>query len=188
MRVSVVVKCMFALALLSGCRGEKKKNLVINQIPKAAVEVDSTVYGVCGLGTAMNTLELITDNGDTVSCQLSAADSKGNVVGGLSVGDRMAVVGVTDKDEGFVASKVINITSLLGKWANIRESFEICDGGLVKSSVKEQTPRTEWKILNGKLLLSKDTFEISFIGPDSLHLKRAGVVYGYRRLPVGTLR
>ena len=91
MRVSVVVKCMFALALLSGCRGEKKKNLVINQIPKAAVKVDSTVYGVCGLGTAMNTLELITDNGDTVSCQLSAADSKGNVVGGLSVGDRMAV-------------------------------------------------------------------------------------------------
>ena len=55
-----MVKCMFALALLSGCRGEKKKNLVINQIPKAAVEVDSTVYGVCGLGTAMNTLELIT--------------------------------------------------------------------------------------------------------------------------------
>lgn len=180
---SALAYCLIALALLAGCKSNRKKNMVITQRPAPATEVDSTVYGKCGMGTAMNTLELITDGGDTVSYQLSQANSDNQVIGGLAVGDRMAIVGTKDNDGEYVAQKVINLTSLLGRWSNISESFEICEGGLVKSNMKEPTPRTEWKICNGKLLLSADTFNVTFIGPDSLYLNRAGVMYGYRRMP-----
>lgn len=35
----------------------------------------------------------------------------------------------------------------------------------------EQNPWTSWKILNGKLLLNKDTFMIDELGPDSMYLE-----------------
>ena len=34
---------------------------------------DQTIYGLCGNGTAMNTLELITDSGDTLTLSLTKA-------------------------------------------------------------------------------------------------------------------
>lgn len=174
---------LLAVMTLVGCKNNNKKNIVMQHKQNVVTEKDSTVYGVCGTGTAMNTLELIADNGDTVSYSLEYADMEEAVEGGLSVGDRMAVVASGMIDDMPKATKVINLTSLLGKWSSLSESFEICEGGVVKSEVKEPKTYTEWSICNGKLLLSADTFEINSIGPDSMFLEKGGSVYGFRRMP-----
>ena len=78
MNKQVVVSCLLALVLAAGCKESGKKNMVIRQAPAAAAEPDTTIYGICGKGTAMNTLELITDGGGKIIgchvCGLHAAD------------------------------------------------------------------------------------------------------------------
>lgn len=169
--------CIMAVA---GC-GNKAKNVQTLETEQGTMEADSTVYGKCGAGTAMHTLELITDKGDTVVYSLEDTDTCTNVRGGLFMGDRLAVVAEKSADGGLFARKVINLTSLMGKWVSLDKSFEICEGGVVKSNVKEPKPYTEWKILNGKLLLSADTFDIYVLGPDSLYLENDKGIYGYKR-------
>lgn len=144
---------------------------------------DSTVYGVCGEGTMMNTLELITDGGDTVTYALTE-DDLGNqpVVGGLLAGDRLAVVEGKPIDGEKTARKVINLTTLAGRWTSLDKNFEILEGGEVKSNVEaEKNPWTTWKILNGKLLLNRDTFEIDNLGSDSLYLENKEGIFVYKR-------
>ena len=51
------------------------------------------------------------------------------------------------------------------------------------SNVKAETnPWTAWKILNGKLLLNKDTFQIVGLGADSLYLENNKGVFAYKRI------
>lgn len=89
----------------------------------------------------MHTLQLITDVGDTLEfALLDGYDMPSDVQGGLMAGDRMAVVG-TMMDGERVATKVINVTTLLGKWVSIDKNFEIEEGGTVKSNVKAETNR-----------------------------------------------
>ena len=49
------------------------------------------VYGICGEASAMNTLQLITDTGDTLNLSIENAKEENQVFGGYSVGDKMAV-------------------------------------------------------------------------------------------------
>ena len=58
----------------------------------------------------------------------------------------------------------------------------IAEGGNVISNTGEPKPYTEWKILNGKLILTPDTFDIYTLGPDSLYLENDKGIYGYKRL------
>lgn len=96
-------------------------------------------------------------------------------------GDRMAVVG-TMMDGERVATKVINVTTLLGKWVSIDKNFEIEEGGTVKSNVKAETKSwTSWKIFNGHLLLNTDTFDINSLGADSLYLENKDGIFVYKR-------
>lgn len=84
-------------------------------------------------------------------------------------GDKMAVTGHKTADE-LVADRVINVTSLLGHWTSIDKNFTIEEGGTVHSAVKAETnPWTSWKILNGSLLLNRDTFAIDGLSADSLY-------------------
>ena len=145
---------------------------------------DSTVYGVCGEGTAMHTVELITDAGDSVT-YIIQEDEEGRscVQGGLLVGDRLAVIGATDRDGERVATKVINLTTLQGKWTSLDKNFEILEGGLIKSNVTaESNPWTERKILNGQLLLNRDTFDIDQLSADSLYLENHDGIFVYKRV------
>ena len=80
------------------------------------------------------------------------------------------------------ATKVINLTTLLGKWTNVARNFDIKDGGVVESHVSaESKPYTSWKIYNGKLILSTDTFEITNLGPDSLYLENDNGIFAFKR-------
>lgn len=169
--------CLIAV----GCDNKKTAPAVTDNVSDSSV-VDTTVYGKCGEGTAMHTLELITDKGDTIVYTLEGTDTCSNVQGGLFVGDRLAVIAGQKCDEGVFAKKVINLTSLLGKWTSLDKSFEICEGGVIEGGAKEPKPYTEWKILNGKLILSADTFDIYSLGADSLYLENNDGIYGYKRM------
>ena len=53
---------------------------------------------------------------------------------------------------------------------------------MVESHVTaESRPYTDWKIVNGRLVLSADTFEVLDLGPDSLYLENDTVIYAFKR-------
>lgn len=176
------------LVLLAGCAQKKEK-------PQAVADnreevADSTVYGVCGDGTSMHSLELVTDAGDTLTYTIldSEFDESGtqegmvsHVEGGLMCGDKVAVTG-QKVDGELIADRVINVTSLLGHWTSIDRNFEIEEGGTVRSNVKAETnPWTSWKILNGQLLLNRDTFDITSLGADSLYIENQKGIFIFKR-------
>lgn len=169
--------------IVAGCNN-KRSAPVIDILPADSAVVDTTVYGRCGDGTAMHTLELVTDKNDTIVYTLEGVDTCTDVQGGLFVGDRIAVIGerVNGLNEAMYAKKVINLTSLLGLWSSLDKRFEIREGGAVVSNTGEPKPYTEWKTLNGKLVLSSDTFDIYSLGPDSLYLENDKGIYGYKRV------
>lgn len=178
-----------AVVFLAGCNAKKEKSQAV--VDDEEMVADSTVYGVCGEGTSMHSLELITDAGDTITYTIldAEADMDGGlssgpvttVVGGMMSGDKMAVTG--HKVEGeMLADRVINVTSLLGHWTSLDKNFEIEEGGTVRSNVKAETnPWTSWKILNGQLLLNRDTFAIDNLGADSLAIENARGIFLFKR-------
>lgn len=183
--IVVALPLLIAAFLIAGCK-DKNKNNVGDGIDSTDVELmvsDSTVYGVCGENTAMHSLELITDAGDTLRFVLNE-DENGdvNVLGGLLAGDRLAVVEGPEVDGEKLAKKVINITTLLGKWTSLDKNFEIQDDGTVRSTVQaEKNPWTSWKIVNGRLVLNRDTFDINNLGSDSLYLENKNGIFVYKR-------
>lgn len=183
--IVVALPLLVAAFLIAGCK-DKNKNNVGDGIDSTDVELmvsDSTVYGVCGENTAMHSLELITDAGDTLRFVLNE-DENGdvNVLGGLLAGDRLAVVEGPEVDGEKLAKKVINITTLLGKWTSLDKNFEIQDDGTIRSTVQaEKNPWTSWKIVNGRLVLNRDTFDINNLGSDSLYLENKNGIFVYKR-------
>ena len=181
MRKTIVFVLASAMVLCAACNGKKPNNTMVG----ASVEecgADTTAYGVCGDGTSMHSLQLITDMGDTIEyMMIDADDNESEVAGGLMCGDRLAVVGKKTAD-GTIAEKVINMTSLTGRWTSIDKNFVIEEGGTVVSNIKAETkPWTNWKIFNGKLLLNKDTFDVVTLGADSLAIENRNGIFVYKR-------
>lgn len=178
-----VVVALVAVFLTNSCK-DKRGASAIDSGDSTEVEeasADSTIYGVCGEGTSMHNLQLISDAGDTLDVFIDDQDPS-IVKGGLLAGDRIAMIGIKEKDGQVVAREVINLTSLLGKWTSLDKNFEIIEGGEVKNNVKAETnPWTSWKIFNGKLLLNKDTFVIDNLGPDSLYLESSTGIFTFKR-------
>ena len=151
---------------------------------------DQTIYGICGNGTAMNTLQLLTDNGDTLSLDLTKAQENNQVFGGLQAGDRMAVLPNKGKTEAVI---VINQNTLLGDWVmpnpidgSSEVGIRIKEGGIAKSIDQSSIIYKTWKIFNGKLeILSQregggdmeeyNLYELVMLGADSLVYKTSGV-------------
>ncbi len=171
-----------AAFLLAACHDGKTGKAQDSDSTQTFVDdSDSTVYGVCGEGTGMHSLELVTNNGDTLNYLINM-DDESTVQGGLMAGDRLAVYAVKNADGENEARSVINLTTLLGKWTSIDKNFEIQEGGQVESFVKaESHPYTSWRIYNGKLLLNADTFRIDMLGADSLYLENKTGIFAYKR-------
>ena len=183
---AIVAVCIsVAFLLFTGCNGQKSKSAEVDadSITVDDAATDTTIYGTCGEGTAMHSLELITDTGDTLQYMIGEnADGRQDVQGGLLVGDRMAVIEGASLDGEKSTKKIINLTTLQGKWLSLDKNFEIQEGGVVKSIVKaESKPWTSWKILNGRLLLNKDTFDIVKLGNDSLYLENRVGIFAFKR-------
>lgn len=197
MRRTAFAIIIMALMLFISCDYKSKTQDKHDSEESTEQVEDSAFYGVGGIGTSMHSLMLINDAGDTLvfevipegeTAELDEPDMIGmatmptQVVGGMpNAGDRVSVVAVGDGDER-VAHSIVNLTSLQGHWQSIERDFEICEGGVVKqSNQSEKTPWTEWKMLNGQLLLGTDTFNIDVISPDSLLLENQKGIYAYTR-------
>ena len=157
---------------------------------------DPTIYGVCGEGTAMNTLQLVTDTGDTLSIDLSDAQDKNQVLGGLQVGDRMAVM---PNDAKTAAKMVINQTTLLGNWVmpnpidgSDEVGISIKEGGVAESIDQSSIIYKTWRLNRGQLevVMMRESgsgedetllYDITKLGPDSLTLKDDDETLEYSR-------
>ncbi len=180
---------LFCFSLISfifcACHHKVKKDTLVltDSINVTGIE-DSTIYGTCGEGTAMHTLELLTDTGDSISFVLNDEETEkpSTVLGGLLVGDKMAVISSTINGE-HIALKVVNISTLLGRWKSVDKDFSIEEGGTVSSAIlSEKQNWNTWKIYNGNILLNKDTFAIVSLGADSLALENRAGIYVYKRI------
>lgn len=117
-----------------------------------------SVYGTCGQGSAMNTLQIITDSGDTLNLILTNAKDSMKVYGGYDNGDRMAVLLESDHKTVRVA---INTTTLLGDWwqpnpidGTSYMGIRLKDGGTAESLDQNGIVYKSWKIEDGKLVLT----------------------------------
>ena len=105
-----------AMVMCGSCGGKQQAQVgETEETEKTDMSVfrDQTIYGVCTDGTAMNTLEMITDNGDTLMLSLTRAQDAGKVLGGLQVADRLAVLADSLKQNALL---VINLNTLMGDW------------------------------------------------------------------------
>ncbi len=181
MKKSIISTAVFGcLALLSSCNGGKTDSTEPQRDTLNAGIADSTVYGKCGVGTMMNTLELVTDDGKTLTFTID--EEKGSdVQGGMMSGDRMAVTYYKTADEN-IAHKVINLTTLQGRWTSLDKNFTINEDGSIESNIQaESKPYTAWTICNARLILNTDTFDVLSLGADSLELESAKGIFVYKR-------
>ncbi len=176
-------KLLFFAAMLSLCIACNNKQSGTTE-DEERQDNDTTLYGVCGDGSAMHTLELITNMQDTIFIHIDDEDSTHltKMLGGMTNGDRMAVTAYDDGGQALEGVRIINITTLLGRWNSLDRDFDISEDGEVRSNLtSESDPWTSWRILNGQLLLNSDTFDIVSLTPDSLELENKDGIYGFRR-------
>ena len=193
MKKTVFIGMMVAGIMMLGSCGGKQKQVVVEEEDSTSVEDlvprDKTIYGLCGPGTAMNTLEVLTDNGDTLYMSMTNAQEAGQVFGGLQSGDRLAILANDKKTE---AVKVINLNTLLGDWVmpdpldgSAEVGIRIKEGGVAESIEMTNILYRTWKIFNGNLeILSvregggdeeeMNLYEILILGADSLAYKTIG--------------
>lgn len=193
MKKLVVLSVALTTVMMLSCGGgnqqyqaedEQDTTNVENLIPR-----DHTIYGVCTEGTAMNTLEMITDNGDTLTLSLTSAQERGKVFGGLQVSDRVAVVADNAKKD---AKLVINLNTLMGDWVmpdpidgSSEIGIRIKEGGVAESIDQSVIVYRTWKIFNGDLEIElmregggdeeeQNRYEILNLGPDTLVYRTIG--------------
>lgn len=150
---------------------------------------DRTIYGICTDGTAMNTLEMTTDNGDTLTLSLTKAQENGKVFGGLQVTDRVAVVADSARQNALL---VINLNTLMGDWVmpdpidgSAEIGIRIKEGGVAESIDQSVIVYRTWKIFNGELEIELmregggdeeelNRYEILTLGADTLAYRTLG--------------
>ena len=116
---------------------------------------DVTVFGLCGENAAMNSLQLITDMGDTLNLNIEEARENNQVFGNYAPGDRLAVVLSPDQKR---VKTVINESVLMGNWlmpnpidGSSEVGIRIKDGGIAESIEQPTIIYKTWKIIDGKL-------------------------------------
>lgn len=192
MKKLVILSVAMTTVMLLSCGGKQQSQVEETQDSiniEDIVPRDHTIYGVCTDGTAMNTLEMVTDNGDTLLLSLTTAQEVGKVFGGLQVSDRVAVVADNAKKE---AKLVINLNTLMGDWVmpdpidgSSEIGIRIKEGGVAESIDQSVIVYRTWKIFNGELEIElmregggdeeeQNRYEILALGPDTLAYRTLG--------------
>ncbi len=187
---------MAAAMLLAGCGESLNKKVPFEEVNIAEVVRDTMLYGFCGEGSAMNTLQIITDANDTITLNVAAAKDKNMVFGGYAVGDEMAVA--VDKDTT-MATMVINKSALHGNWVqpnpidgSSETGISILKGGTAESIDQSSIVYKSWRLFNGKLQVVATRndgidleevleFTIKKVTPDSLIIADSEDTYEYSR-------
>jgi len=197
-KISIVLTMIACVVMaMSSCGGKTQKVPFDNgdSTDLSALQ-DPTIYGTCGEETAMNTLQIVTDLGDTVQIDITYARDNNQVFGSLQSGDRLAVVPNQKKTEALV---VINQTALLGNWVmpnpldgSDEVGFRIKEGGIVEGIEQSSLTYKTWRLLRGKLELvsiregggeeeEAVVYDFVKLSPDSLVIKDSEDTYEYGR-------
>lgn len=194
LEIAFMIACV--AFLMAGC-GNKNQQVPFDYGDSLDIaNVDPTIYGVCGDGTSMNVIQIITDTGDTLSLSTTQAQENGLMFGGLQTGDRMAVVPNEDKT---VAEIVINQATLLGNWVmpnpidgSDEVGLRIKEGGIAESIDQSSIIYKTWRLTRGKLEIvlvreggSEDEevylYDLVKLTADSLIYKDADDTFEYGR-------
>ena len=190
----VLFFAMMAAGLMAvgSCGGGKQQQAAVEEdsvTVEELVPTDKTIYGLCGSGTAMNNLEVITDSGDTLNLSMTKAREASKIFGGLQSGDRLAILANPEKTE---AELVINLNTLLGDWVmpdpidgSSEVGIRIKEGGVAESIEMTNVIYRTWKIFNGNLEIMSvregggdqeevNLYELLILGADSLAYKTIG--------------
>lgn len=180
---NLVYICVAALlcGAVTSCDQHKSKSQGDNTDSVTVSMPDTAIYGVVGEGTTMHVLELVTDDGKTMTFAISQ-DSLSDVQGGIFAGDKVTITTRPGTDSDREVVKLLNLSSLLGKWTSIDRNFEIKEDGEVVSAIKaESHPYTQWSAANGNLILNADTFNVLLLGPDSMSIENKDGIFVYKR-------
>lgn len=151
-------KTVFALiamaATMVGCSSGEKR-VPFEEVNVDYILKDSTIYGFCGKESAMNTIQLFTDAGDTLMISVTEARDNNMVFGGYATGDEMAVVPNADST---AAVMVINTSILLGNWVmpnpidgSSETGISLQKGGTAESIDQSSIVYKSWRLFNGQL-------------------------------------
>lgn len=192
-----LLSILSALIVVLGSCGSKTEKVPFDNGDSAYMsKADPTLFGVCGVETSMNNLQLITDTGDTLQLDLTNARDNDKVFGGLQVGDRMAVIANEDRT---AAEMVINQVALLGNWVmpnpidgSDEVGISIKEGGIAESIEQSSIVYKTWKLTRGKLEIvlvreggteEEETYfyDLIKLTPDSLAYKDADDTFEYSR-------
>ena len=192
-----LLSILSALIVVLGSCGSKTEKVPFDNGDSAYMsKADPTLFGVCGVETSMNNLQLITDTGDTLQLDLTNARDNDKVFGGLQVGDRMAVIANEDRT---AAEMVINQVALLGNWVmpnpidgSDEVGISIKEGGIAESIEQSSIVYKTWKLTRGKLEIvlvreggteEEETYfyDLIKLARDSLAYKDADDTFEYSR-------
>ena len=192
-KIGIVLLVAAGILTMGSC-GNKSEKVPFDNGDSLGIEVDSTLYGICGEATSMNMLQMITDTGDTLMLDISAAKENDQVFGGLQVGDRMAVL---PNDNKTVANTVINQTTLLGNWVmpidgSDEVGISIKEGGVAASIDQGSIIYRTWRLSKGRLEIvlvreggndveELNVYDILKLTADSLVYKDAEETFEYER-------
>ncbi len=195
-KIAIFVVVSAVVMFMAACGGKTEKVPFDNGDSADVANADPTIYGVCAEGTAMNTLQMITDMGDTLSFDLSTAQENNQVFGGMQVGDRMAVIPDAEKTSALM---VINQATLLGNWVmpnpldgSDEVGISIKEGGIAEGIEQSTIVYRTWRLNRGKLEIvmmreggseEDETYlyDIVKLGADSLVYKDGEEIFEYSR-------
>lgn len=186
-----------AIILTMGSCGNKTQQVPFDNGDSAEIaNADPTIYGISGVATTMNSLQLITDTGDTLTFDISTAIEQDKVFGGIQSGDRMAVIPTSDKTSALM---VINQSTLLGSWVmpnpldgSDEVGIRIKEGGIAESIEQPTISYRTWRLIRGQLEIVQveeegsgieETYlyDIVLLGPDTLIYKDMEDTFEYSR-------
>lgn len=146
------------------------------------VEAPRELEATIGDGTTMHTVEVVTDEMDTLYVEIE----NGSVAGGLRAGHRIDILYRRGED-ALVALVAVNVSALQHLWTQERtpegtQSLELNAGGRAATHDMEPVSYDHWSLHGGRLLLTcaptpgaeqsgyTDTFDIMLLTADTLVL------------------
>ena len=183
------------ITVLAGCGNKTQAVPFDNGDSADLANADPTIYGVC-TDAAMHTIQLLTDIGDTLTLDITAAEEAGKVFGGKGVGERMVVIPNADRT---AAELIINQVTLLGNWVmpnpldgSDEVGIRFKEGGIAESIDQSTLDYKTWRIVRGQLEIvlvregggdveESDLYDLVKLDADSLVFKDAEDTFRYSR-------
>ena len=152
----------FAVFVVSftACGNKEKKQIFEedNNVDFVMQNQNSTVFGLCGDGSSEDSLQLITDSGDTLLLGVYGAKDNGKLFSDYTADDKMTVL-LDERKKNITLA--INENVLLGNWVMLNPldgssyvGISFRDGGIAESIDQSIIIYKTWRILDGKLEIS----------------------------------